>query len=538
MRTHGFVAVLAALTCVLSGCGGSGDSAENASLELASFQRTDQDSRLAGVLLDLQSKSPKGFLVFVHVAVVDPETGQVQRDQTIVLNEDRISWVGPETEAPKLTGAQIINAKDKYITAGLVDMHVHTGGMGEHLLRLAAGVTTVRDMDGFPWLLRMRDAIAHDQMIGATLYVAGTIIADHPLDGYAVVVRTPEEARRAVRAQAACGYQFIKVHNRLGVKLFDAVASEAREVHLDLVGHVPHGITLKHAIQSGGMRTSEHLKGFLHDETLLPSDEDYKTALGDAEHWITPTLYTAIGGDVGAGARARMADPRTSYTPRTVREGWVIRTRDDAKAAAKSASYRNTQLIVMNRLLPLNPRWLAGTDAAGYDFNIAGFALQDEMELLNKFGVSRQNVLRAATSEPAVAMRRTGEFGRIAPGHRADLVLLDSNPLDDLAAYHNNSGVMANGRWNSRTELDAALAKLAAIYDEAILNQISAEAAKTIAARLTALDHRGVVFESQALLRASKALTRAGFNTEATLLKSLAKVPASGSCAATYPGAG
>ena len=505
--------------------------------DVAAMQRLDQDGHSAALLATLAADAGSGRIAFLHVGLVDPESGTILSDQTVVAMDGKIDWVGPSASAPDLTGALQIDGSGKFLAPGLTDMHVHTEQVGQHLLRLAAGVTSVRDMDGFPWLLRTRDAIDAGAMPGATTYVAGTIIADQPLDGYAVVVHSPEEARQTVRDQVACGYSFIKVHNSLAEPLFDVVADEAQRQKLDLVGHVPHDISLMHAIQSGHMRTLEHLKGFLYDRNYLPSDEPYAPALKGAEVWLTPTLYVRISGAYGNAAQALMADPRQRFNPRARREEWQAGVpapgSDDAKFHDRLVK---TQDIVMARLLPLHPRWLVGTDAAGYTFNIAGFATLDELLLLHQAGLSNADIVRAATSEPAVAMRRPGEFGRIAVGMRADLVLLAANPLADVAAYQSNLGVMARGRWYDRKHLDQALAGLARIYAEPVAVAIDLAAAGRQVEAVEGWAKRGYVFEDAALTAAASALQRKGAVGLSERLRRLLSAPASGVCAVETPG--
>lgn len=504
---------------------------------LAAVQRIDLDVRVTDVMDKLRTASREGFIAITNVGVIDPVAGSLAPEQTVLVRGDRIEWVGAAGAAPPIEGALVIDGTARFLSPGLTDMHVHTEHMGQHVLRLAAGVTGVRDMAGFPWLLRTRDAINSGAMIGATTYVAGTIIADHPLFGYAVIVKTLEEARQTVRNQAACGYSFIKVHNRLKESLFNAAADEAQHVNLDLVGHVPHDISLLHAIESGHMRTIEHLKGFLIDQTLLPSDEPYAPALDGAEVWLTPTLYTRLDRAHGEAAHQLGADPRQRYNPRNRREAWLAGIPPEgSKDAQLYDRYVKTQATVMARLLPLHPRWLVGTDAAGYSWNVAGFATLDEMVLMHQLGLSNADIIRAATSEPAIAMRRPGEFGRIVPGERADLVLLDANPLEDIAAYQANFGVMARGRWYDRASLDAALTEVAAIYDTPIWHAIDSPAAEALAYAAEARAKAGYVFEDMALVAAADELDSAGAAKAAAALRNLVSAPSSGVCAVNAPG--
>ncbi len=216
-----------------------------------------------------------GRSFFATFRVVNPETEIVTPAQTVVATGSRITWVGDSDKAPPVSSGMVVDGNDRFLCPGLVDMHVHSSSAAGWLLDLNNGVTTVRDMDGFPWLLKLRDSVNARRMLAPIDVVAGTIINAFPLDGYAVVPRTSQDARRIVRQQAACGYDFIKIHNNVPLAMFDAIADQAHKLGMDVVGHVPHDISLDHAIHSGGMRTTEHLKGFLIDQTLLPSDEDF-----------------------------------------------------------------------------------------------------------------------------------------------------------------------------------------------------------------------------------------------------------------------
>lgn len=506
------------------------------SVDLSSVERIASDVRIARTLDVLRDASPHGALIINNVHIVDPLTATATGDRSILIIGDDIAWVGRGGEAAPTRGAVSIDGTGLYAAPGLTDMHVHTQGMGEHLLRLAAGVTTVREMAGFPWLLRARDSIAGRRMIGASTYVAGTIIADYPLYGYAAVVDTAEAARQIVRNEAACGYSFIKVHNRLAQPLFDAVADEATRLGLDLIGHVPHDITIAHAVRRGRMRTLEHLKGFLIDQTLLPSAEDFREALGDAEVWITPTLYTRRQYVRGEEAARLRSDPRLRWAPRADREAWL---RDEPAAGSERAQlgerFVSTQRIVMERLAPLAPRWLAGTDAAGYAYNLAGFAIHDEMALMHDAGVSIADTLRAATTQAASAMRQSHRFGRIDVNMRADIVLLSGNPLENIDAYRAPTGVVARGQWFTRERLATALDALATIYAEPALASFSSAQARRLAEDVQACEQRGVPLESMQLRAAARALLALGYRTPARVIEVAARAGWTGACAIETP---
>ena len=373
-------------------------------------------------------------------------------------------------------------------------------------------------------------------MLGPTLHIAGTIINALPMDGYAVVPKDSADARRIVRQEAACGYNSIKIHNLLPHPMMTAVIEQAHILGMDVVGHIPHGADLGYALHN--MRTTEHLKRFVVDQTLLPSDEDFKKALSGAETWITPTLYTRAGYDRGDGARAVLAGPAARYVAPSTRAEWrkLLAQGADDQTRTLGSRLRASQDDVMRRLLPLKPKWLAGTDAAGYPFNIMGIALIDELRLLQREGLSAAEALRAATTEPARAMRVEAEVGKIAGGGRADFVLLDKNPLEDPSVYASNVGVMAGGKWLSRKDMNAALEKLANIYaDKPVGAGAETNPDLHLVDRVESAAAAGYVFSTSTLIEAAKAYESSGRPREAERLQLVARKAESQACKLEMP---
>ena len=535
---YGRYPVAAALICSLtwSPLQAAGPSPE----DRAAVHTIAREVEIARILEAQSERAIRGPVIFRDVSIVDVVHNSVKPHQSVVTQGGRISWVGDAARVPSTKGATMVVGSGLFLSPGLTDMHVHTQSLSEQVLRLATGVTSVRDMDGFPWLLRLRRAIRGGHLLAPTHYIAGTIIADYPLSGYAVVVNTAEEARHVVRNQAACGYDFIKVHNRLAEPLFDAVADQARRSGKDLIGHIPHDITIDHAVHVGSMRTLEHLKGFINDGSFRASPEDFALALKGAQVWITPTFYVVGRHLHDEGAMRELARPEMQYVSSTLRAQW---SKPDNMQIAPDWHDRLAELlspglvdslplysplilekrldrtvpIVMARLLPLHLHWLAGTDSAQYNFQIPGFALLDELSLMESHGIARADVLRAATSEPAAAMRRSDEFGQIRAGLRADLVLLSSNPTTSLAAFRSNLGVMVNGVWLDRANLDAALKALAHIEGELdasfVLDKASASALVAAVLHMSGTD---VTLDPRLLQPAADAMRHQGFASVAT----------------------
>ncbi|HET9230978.1 MAG TPA: amidohydrolase family protein [Vitreimonas sp.] len=510
----------------------SGAQAQSAADGALALQVLREEIAIGETLARLGAAPAPEVVVVRNVRVVDPADASVRDRQSIVVSLGAIFWVGDTNAEPEIGDALVIDGRGLYAAPGLTDMHVHSASASSWLLNLANGVTTLREMDGFPWMLAAREAAREGRLLAPTSYVAGTIINYLPFENFFVTARDAITARRIVRQQAACGYDFVKVHNVLPERVFDVVAAQARESGLDLVGHVPHRMRVRHAVEQG-MRTMEHLKGFIDDRTLTLGDTDYDAAVGP-NVWVTPTFY-AYRRSVEEERAAY--DAVGAYVPARVRAEWraLAATPDDEVTRLN----RNVQVLgaqIVRELAARRVHFLAGTDAANYPFQAMGFALVEEMRLLTRAGLAPADAVRAATTAPAQAMRAERDFGRIAPGMRADIVLLARNPLENAGAYAQNQGVMVRGRWLERAALDGALAELTQLYaDGRTQPRLTRAGAEALAGSAEALVANGFVFNPRILVDADAALRRAGYAPAAARLAALAIAPTTGPCAAPVP---
>jgi hypothetical protein len=147
----------------------------DAATDQVSFHKLQQDVKVAELLRRLQAEAPHGTpIIFRNVQVVNPETEIVTPAQTVVVTGSRITWVGDSDKAPPVSSGMVVEGNDRFLSPGLVDMHVHSSSAAGWLLDLDNGVTTVRDMDGFPWLLKLRDSVNARRMLAPIDIVAGT----------------------------------------------------------------------------------------------------------------------------------------------------------------------------------------------------------------------------------------------------------------------------------------------------------------------------------------------------------------------------
>ncbi|HJQ36471.1 MAG TPA: hypothetical protein VKB93_04985, partial [Thermoanaerobaculia bacterium] len=312
-------------------------------------------------------------------------TPRVEAHQTVLVEKGRIARIGPAAEVRVPRGALRIDGRGRYLIPGLTDAHVHTlESSNDYLLQLLHGVTTVREMAGFPWLLRVRDAARANRLLVPTPYVASHLLNGGPLGIYATVVRAPEDAARAVHEQKLAGYQYIKTHNSLARDVYQAILDAAKEEHIRVIGHVPVRASISQAI-AGGHFTLEHFKGYYMDNNLTMSTEDWLTPTKGADIWLCPTFYNRHPALTEAETQQLVASPLGKLVSPRLRARWLERAKEPDASSAKVWALSQE---IFAKLRSVTDRWIAGTDSGGgYRNMIPGHALIDEVETFERLGM-------------------------------------------------------------------------------------------------------------------------------------------------------
>ncbi|MFP3944108.1 MAG: amidohydrolase family protein [Alphaproteobacteria bacterium] len=409
--------------------------------------------------------------------------GKILDRRTVVVCGRRIVVAGPAKTVKVPPGATRIEGAGKWLMPGLQDMHVHL----EHLedpdflkLFLAYGVTTVRSMDGRPYVLEWRRAVEEGELPGPRIITAGPIIdGSPPLREDNLSIPDAETARVAVRRQAAAGYDFIKVYDRLERDAWSAIITEAKRQELPVAGHVPDEVPLADAI--GAHWSIEHITSFgkaiaAPDGPELPwwAVELYMAAPVDPERmealavrlsasgvWVVPTL---IERDRSAGreeaVRTWLSEEGIAELPEWIKTLWQEQNERTASRLDEGewpliGRGRAHRLALFRALRKAGVNIAAGTDTPNA-FVAPGASLHRELEIYVEAGLSAGEALMTATAAPARMLDGAGAGGgRIEPGSEAELILLSSNPLAGLGALSELSGVYANGQWYDVEKLDA-----------------------------------------------------------------------------------
>lgn len=411
---------------------------------------------------------------FVNVTVV-PMTGP-QRSlagQTVVVRDGRIAEIGPAARVRAPAGARVVEGRSRWLIPGLAEMHGHIPPPNAPpayteatlFLYLANGITTVRGMLGAPNQLELRERARRGEIWSPNLYLAGP-----SFNGQSV--SSPDEAVRMVRQQKAEGWDLLKVHPGLTRAEYDAMARTARETGMRFGGHVPEEVGLLHAIEMG-QETFDHVDGYVEhlNGEAGPIDParlaDIVRRTKEAGAWVVPTmaLWEVLYGT--ANLDSLRAYPELRYVPRQAVDSWSNAFRQrmaspqyDAAVARRVIDHR---MAILRALHEGGARILMGTDAP-QQFSVPGFSLHRELQRMAAAGMSPYNVLVTGTSNVGEYFKAQDRFGTIAAGQRADLVLLDADPLADVANVSRIAGVMVRGRWLPKTEIDARLERIAAVY--------------------------------------------------------------------------
>ncbi len=462
-------------------------------------------------------------LAITHATLIDVTTGRKLADRTIIVRNGRIASIGIDAVP---TDARVIDASGKFVIPGLWDMHAHLGNAGVATnvffpLQIANGVTGIREMtsDCFERLGCERsmtiDTVRDWQRgIAAGRIVGPRIITSSPmLDGptptwaYAVPIPDSAAARAAVKTFKARGVDFLKIYSLLPREAFFALAAEAKKQRIPFAGHVPISVSALEA-SNAGMASMEHGHGLqeacssrdtqlraeqqrLIDQLIAAKEhnllvepiyvEQAHAAFPSYDEARCRALFAAFARNrtaqvptlvlLQSWAREhdprRLRDPRYRYVPELLRNSW------EAFADAPQADVPDSRSVRAERLRWIEQRIgemrhagvtiLAGTEEGGAAFIYPGFAIHDELQLLVASGLTPLEAIQTATINPARFLHATDSLGTVAVGKRADLLVLDADPLADIANTKAIRLVIADGRLFDRARLDFLLQRVEAI---------------------------------------------------------------------------
>ena len=435
----------------------------------------------------------RGVYAFVNVNVVPMDQERVLERMTVIVRDGCIVEMGPAGQVSVPSGATRIDASGKYLMPGLAEMHAHimppgaTQNLGgpafnERILFLfvANGVTTVRGMLGHPSHFELRERVEAGEVLGPRIWTSSPSFNGNSMPNVQV-------ADSAVRAAKQAGYDFLKIHPGLTRAVFDTIDAVADRVGIGFAGHVPSAVGVPRALEAGYL-SIDHLDGYI--DAIVRDDAPAERQSGffgaglvhdvdeskiaeiarrtrEAGVWNVPTQTLAASyAAPQSGEERAEAHPEMRYLPDAMRTQWVnSKNQWNADPGAPSPESLTRYMEIRRRLIKAlhdaGAGLLLGSDAPQV-WNVPGFSVHRELETIVAAGLTPYQALLTGTRNVATFFDVEDEQGTVAVGMRADLVLLDANPLAEIRNTANPAGVMVYGHWLPRSEIERRLLSIAA----------------------------------------------------------------------------
>jgi imidazolonepropionase-like amidohydrolase len=430
------------LAAAITRAGGLSFEAVREDLEpgLAWFVERGTRDRIADLqeITRLTPPTTSGTYALTGATIVDALRDGAIADGVIVVRNGRIADVGPRASVNIPPGTQTIDVTGKTIVPGLWDMHTHVTQIEWAPVYLGAGVTTVRDMGNeFEFVTALRDAIASKRAVGPRLLLAGLVDGGGPNAFGVYYAATFDEAKRIVAKYHDAGFQQIKIYSLLTPPIVEAICAEAHRLGMTVTGHIPTGMSIEQAV-TAGMDQIAHLaiRGEAGSEDVTRTIgflREHKTMMDPTQSW-----NELLGHAAGA--------PVTAFQPGIARIPPPL-NRVFSNAGTAGIDAATARMRVERGLRIVKALHDAGVPiVAGTDEGIPGHSVHREIELYVEAGLTPLQALQAATIVPARSMKLEAELGTLERGKRADLVVLDANPLDDIRNIRRVRWTISDGR--------------------------------------------------------------------------------------------
>jgi len=394
-----------------------------------------------GDLERITKESPplkSGTYALAGGTIVDGTGRPAVPDGVVMVRDGRIAAVGPRAAIDLPAGVPLVDVSGKVLVPGLWDMHTHVTQIEWAPVYLAAGVTTVRDMGNeLEFILALRHSIASRRSLGPRLLLAGLVDGPGPNAFGVYVASTPGEVVRIVAMYEGARFEQIKLYSLLTPDMVSALSVEAHRRNMSVTGHVPNGLTIQQAVDAG-MDQIAHLaiRGEAGDAEVTSTIallKERKTVMDPTQSW-NELLGHAIGTPIAA------FQPGVSKIPAPLNRLFSNAGAADIDAATARARLERG-LRIVKALHDAGVPIVVGTDEG-----IPGHSVHREIELYVEAGLTPMQALQAATIVPARAMKLDAELGTIERGKRADLVVLNANPLEAIRNIRSVHWTIGDGR--------------------------------------------------------------------------------------------
>jgi len=397
-----------------------------------------------------------GSFAIVGATLVDATGAAPVPDSAVVVRDGRIAAAGPRARVTVPRGVAVIDAKGQTLLPGLWEMHTHFSGVEFGPALLGAGITTARDCGGeFDYLVAQRDAVEKRDGLGPRMLLAGLVDAGGLKAFGHVTAETPEEGRAVVDRYHAAGFQQMKLYTFLAPDVISAIAAEAHRLGMSVTGHVPQALNAFQGVEAG-MDQINHLN---YVSTLMRapgmmqapgggrgaidvnSEAARKAIQFFKEHGTVVDPTAGWGEMAGHSKEVDVAafEPGITKAPFTLESKFRGMGGNTTSEQMRTRTAQTVAVIgaLFKAGIPIVP---------GSDTGLVGYGLDRELELYVQAGMTPMEAIQSATIVSARAMKLDGDSGTVEAGKRADLILVDGDPVANIGDIRKVVKVVANGR--------------------------------------------------------------------------------------------
>ena len=407
--------------------------------------------------------SNNSYLI-TNVNVIPMNQDTVLVDKMVYIKEGVIEKI---TDTIEVSGIQIFDAENKYLTPGLIDMHVHVWDRYELGLYLSNGVTAVRNLWGMPMHLRIKEDVIKGNIISPTFFTTGPKLTGREFIGDDNFNLTnPSEAREKVISYKHRGYDLIKTYYGLDKEIFDAVIEQAKITEIDIVSHPSQKVPFSYHLNPQ-IKSIEHAEEIVQQPLHFDLDtlklQPIIDSISQSKHTsYCPTIqgfnniYQMMMEDSILDSESleymnpliKKVDSKKQF------ERWFNAKQEDPSTVERIKKQHDFHITIVQKLHQAGVNIICGTDA-GIGITLPGFSIHKELRFYKKAGLPNYEVLKTATVNASKTHEIMNSIGTIEVGKIANLLLVDENPLLDLSSLENPTYVFVKGRKLNRETLDS-----------------------------------------------------------------------------------
>ncbi len=414
--------------------------------------------------IDKSETTSVNSYIISNVNVIPMNIDTVLMNKMVYIKEGRIEKIADLIEVSEI---QIFDGENKYLTPGLIDMHVHVWDRYELGLYLSNGVTAVRNLWGIPMHLRIKEDIVEDNIFSPTFFTSGPKLTGREFIGDDNLNLTnPSEAKEKVISYKARGYDFIKTYYGIDKDIFDAVIEQSQRSEIDIVAHPSQKVSFSYHLKPQ-IKSIEHAEEIVQQALKYDIDsiklQPIIESISKSEHTsYCPTItgfnniYQMMINDSILSSESinymnpliRKVDSKNQF------KRWSNAIKNDSSEVSRIKNQHDFHIMIVQKLYEAGVNIICGTDA-GIGVTLPGFSIHKELAFYKKAGLSNYEVLKTATVNASQTHSIMNQLGTIEEGKIANLLLVDENPLIKLSSLENPTCVFIQGRKLNRETLDS-----------------------------------------------------------------------------------